>query len=216
MLIDFRELFPRWGIKSKGVLHVGGNIAEEFPIYMELGIERQIWFEPNPRMFEILTQNISSNPKAVAYRVCVGHENKEVVLHESNNAGQSSSVLELGTHRQAHPEVFYINDITVPMVRIDTFFRKIDIAADKEWYSLDGIDFINFDVQGFELNALKGMGELLHQIKYAYLEVNKESLYIGCALVEEIDEYLKTFGFERVETMWCGNTGWGDALYVKQ
>ena len=37
--------------------------------------------------------------------------NRRVVLHESNNAGQSSSVLELGTHKIVHPDVFFISDI---------------------------------------------------------------------------------------------------------
>lgn len=205
MLIDFRQLFPRWDIKPKGVLHIGGNVGEEFPVYMELGITKQIWVEPNPEIFEKLVENISSNKEAVAFNVCAGDDDKFVVLHESNNAGQSSSVLELGTHKIAHPEVNYVRDITVPMRRMDNYLVDIN-----------NIDFLNIDVQGAELLVLKGMGKLLDGIKWAYLEVNKEPLYVGCALVEEIDEYLLTFGFCRVETLWCGNTGWGDALYIKE
>lgn len=216
MLIDFRELFPRWNIQPKGVLHVGANIGEEAPVYLELGIERQIWIEPNPQMVEKLVANLSNNPKAFIHMVCAGDENKEVVLHISNNAGQSSSVLELGTHRDVHPDVFYVEDITVPMVRLDTFFRETDIQSDKEQYSLEGIDFLNIDTQGFEASVLRGMGELLHNFKWAYLEVNKAELYKQCALVEEIDKYLTDFGFERVETMWAGNTNWGDSLYIKK
>jgi len=207
MLIDFRQLFPRWNINPTGVLHIGGNIGEEFPVYMELGIENQVWIEANYDIWLKLKENISSNPKAVAYNFCVGDENKSVILHESNNAGQSSSILELGTHLQAHPEVNYVRDIEVQMMRMDDFFAKSDVSD---------FNFLNIDIQGAELLALKGMGNLLNNFKWAYLEVNKEELYRGCALVEQIDEYLATFGFERVETLWCGNTGWGDALYVKK
>jgi FkbM family methyltransferase len=204
MLIDFRELWPKYNIKPSGVLHIGGNVGEEAPVYLELGVERQVWYEPNPDMFVKLENNISNNPNAVAHNLCVGDENKNIVLHLSNNAGQSSSVLELGTHLDAHPEVHYVNDIVVPMIRLDSFYQ-----------SLVGTNFLNVDVQGFELNVLKGMGHLLNDIKWAYLEVNKAPLYIGCALVEEIDEYLSGFGFSRVETLWAGNTNWGDALYIK-
>lgn len=206
MLIDFRILFPKYNINPNGVLHIGGNIGEEFPVYMELGIKKQVWVEPNPTIFEKLKQNISSNPEARAYKFCAGDENKPVILHESNNAGQSSSILELGTHKQAHPEVCYIGDIPCDMVRVDDVFSKADLL---------GIDFLNIDIQGVELLALKGMGDLLHQFRWAYLEVNKEYLYKKCALVEDIDNYLYNYGFTRVETLWAGNTNWGDALYTK-
>jgi hypothetical protein len=63
---------------------------------------------------------------------------------------------------------------------------------------------------------LKGMGDTLRQFRGAYLEVNKEELYTGCALVQQIDFYMLGYGFKRVETKWCGNTGWGDALYLKR
>lgn len=207
MLIDFRSLLPKYNITPNGIIHIGGNIAEEFPVYMEMGIIKQIWFEPNPKMYEQLVKNISSNNAATAYPYCLGDEDKEVILHESNNAGQSSSILELGTHKQTHPEVHYISDINVMMIRLDSLFTKEEIKD---------FDFLNIDVQGAELKVLKGIGDLLHNFKAAYLEVNKESLYVDCALVEEIDSYMLQYRFERIDTFWCGNTGWGDALYIKK
>jgi hypothetical protein len=77
-------------------------------------------------------------------------------------------------------------------------------------------NFINLDIQGAELKALKGMEEYLHQIDYIYTEVNSDYVYEGCALIGEIDEYLQKFGLIRVETKWCGDYKWGDALYIRQ
>ena len=215
MLIDFRTLFPKYGIKPSGVLHIGANVGEEFPVYMELGIKKQVWIEANPSIFEKLVENISSNPEAKAYCFCAGDEDKEVILHESNNSGQSSSVLPLGTHLVAHPEVHYIRDIPCTMRRLDRLWEPAYMLPGKTGGEIFGIDFLNIDVQGAELLVLKGMDDHLHQFKWAYLEVNKAELYKGCALVEQIDEYLSGFGFVRVETLWCGNTNWGDALYIK-
>lgn len=211
MLIDFRKLFPKYNIKPKGVLHVGANVGEEAPVYNELGIKDVVWIEANLPTYVLLERNVSKyNHRCFCF--CVGDENRDAVLHVSNNGSQSSSILELGTHKIAHPEVHYIEDFPVNMMRLDAFFRKID---DRPKYNINNLDFLNMDIQGAELKALKGMGDLLHQFKWAYLEVNKEELYKGCALVGEIDEYLSTFGFKRVETYWVGNTGWGDALYIK-
>jgi FkbM family methyltransferase len=190
---------------------VGANVGEEAHVYNELGINNVVWIEPNDNVYDKLVMNVAQyNHKY--YKFCAGDQNKEeVVLHISNNAGQSSSILELGTHKFAHPEVKYTHDIKVPMFRIDSFF-----SSDGNKNDLNGIDFLNIDVQGAELMVLKGMGNILYNFKAAYLEVNKEELYTGCALVQEIDIYLLSFGFKRVETKWCGNTGWGDALYLKR
>lgn len=212
MLIDFRTLFPKYGIKPKGVLHIGANIGEEAPVYRELGIKRVIWIEANPYIFEKLDKYLTANfsGEQVAINTCIGDEDKETVLHESNNGSQSSSILELGTHKTAHPEVHYVRDIPVRMRRVDGMEAMKSCFEEN-----DLIDFLNIDIQGAELKALKGMGEYLKKISWAYLEVNKEPLYVGCGLVGEIDEYLSGFGFKRVETLWAGNTGWGDALYIK-
>jgi hypothetical protein len=50
-----------------------------------------------------------------------------------------------------------------------------------------------------------------------YSEINRGSTYMGNALVEELDEFLKPFGFTRVETFWPSpNWTWGDAVYVHE
>lgn len=206
MLIDFRQLFPRWNITPKGVLHVGANIGEEAPVYNELGIKKVIWIEANVDLFPKLMENITKFSNPVAYNFAAGEENKKVTLHISNNAGQSSSVLELGTHKQAHPEVHYIADKEVDMYRIDHVFGSGEI---------DGCDFLNIDVQGFELSVLRGMGSLLRQFQWVYLEVNQAELYKECALIDSVDLFMTANGFRRVETKWCGNTGWGDACFIR-
>lgn len=141
MLIDFRTLFPKYNIKPKGVLHVGANVGEEAPVYLELGIDRQIWFEANVDIFNKLLANISNNPKAKAYNFAVSDETGIATLHVSNNGSQSSSILELGTHKIAHPEVHYIMDMSVSSIRLDHEPRVPNIEE---------CDFINMDIQGAE------------------------------------------------------------------
>lgn len=203
MLIDFKNLFPRYGIAPKGVLHIGANVGEEAPTYERLGIKKQIWIEGNPEIFLKLKANINHNPQAVALNYVIGDENKPVTFHVANNGSQSSSVLELGTHKIQHPNVHYTHDIQTTMHRIDSL--ELDLT---------GVDFLNIDLQGFEMQALIGMGTLLKQFKWAYLEVNKSQVYEGCAQIEAMDDFMGKNFFRRVETKWVGN--WGDALYIKK
>lgn len=204
MLIDFRELFPRYNIKPTGVLHVGANVGEEAQVYDELEIKDVCWIEGNPEIIPQLKINVDKYNHKVINALIGDIEGLELPLHISNNASQSSSILELGTHKTAHPEVHYVKDVVLTMRRLD------QISCWGEY------DFLNIDLQGAELKALKGLGDCLSHFKWAYLEVNKAELYKGCALVEDIDMYLIGFGFKRVETKWCGNTNWGDALYIKK
>lgn len=206
MLIDFRKLFPRYNIKPKGVLHLGANIGEEAIVYNDLWIKTVTWVEANPEIFVKLKQNISKFSGQRAYNFCVGDEDKKTILHVADNGSQSSSVLELGTHKIQHPDVNYVKDIEVDMFRIDSFFNKSDIL-------LGDADFLNCDLQGFELQAMRGMGDLLRQFKWIYSEVNKADVYKGCVHVNDLDLFLNGFGFKRVETAkWIGD--WTDALYV--
>ena len=208
MLIDFRMLWPKYGIKPKGVLHIGANVGEEAPVYLELGVTKQLWIEANHLIFETLQNNIKPNSDAHAICAVISDKIEQVKFNISSNASQSSSILELGTHKTVHPEVSFVRSEE----RWSTTIAEI---YEQDFIEPDDYDFLNIDLQGTELKALKGMGGIINNFKWAYLEVNKAELYIGCALIEEIDAYLLNYGFVRVETQWAGNTNWGDALYIK-
>ncbi|NJN24997.1 MAG: FkbM family methyltransferase [Cyclobacteriaceae bacterium] len=76
-------------------------------------------------------------------------------------------------------------------------------------------DFVNLDIQGAELNALKGMGQILNNVNYIYLEVNLISIYKKCPKLHSIDLFLARKGFCRVELK-LTNAFWGDAFYIRQ
>ena len=184
-------------IRPTGILHVGGNVGQEAALYNSMGAKRVVWIEANPYLIDELMKNVEQYDHEV-YSFAAGENEGTVVLHITNNDGLSSSVLDLGTHSLHHPTVHYIEDIKVPMRRVDSI-------------DLTDLDFLVIDVQGFELMVLRGF-QNLSQFKWILLEVNKEELYKGCALIDEIDEYLKDY--KRVETVWTENN-WGESLFVK-
>lgn len=210
MLIDFKYLFNKYKVNATGVLHVGANVGEEAKAYYDNGIKRSIWIEANPQIYNLLKMSVYGYPHAYCIKACIGDEDgKQVVFNISNNGSQSSSILPLGTHKIVHPEVKFI----------DSFFtvtQRIDTILESNGFNIKDYTFLNIDLQGAELMALKGMGDMLYEINYAYLEVNKAELYIGCPLVEEIDEYMAKYGLYRVETKWCGSTNWGDAWFIRK
>lgn len=206
MLIPLHTLFEKYNIQSSGILHCGASTGQEAEAYIQQGIKKVIWIEAIPEVFEELKRHVEPYGH-MSINVCVSDVDDEMVeFGISNNEGQSSSFLPLGHHKEIHPSVHYVRSIQLQTKRLDTVLKDVDIS---------GINFINFDLQGAELKALKGMGDLLNQIDYCYLEVNKRETYLGCGLVGEIDEYLRGYGFTRVYTAeWVEDT-WTDAFYCK-
>lgn len=203
MLISFKDIVRKYG-KPKGILHIGANIGEEAKSYDDEGIKGVCWIEANEQLIPQLKINVKKYGHRVIH-ACIGDvQDLEVTFHISNNAGQSSSYLDLEYHKIAHPEVHYVRSVVMKMRRLD------QMSCWGEY------DFINIDLQGAELKALKGMGDSLNNFKFAYLEVNKKELYKGCALIGEVTAYMRSFGFTMVSCKWAGNTGWGDALYIKK
>ena len=75
---------------------------------------------------------------------------------------------------------------------------------------------LSFDIQGAELLAFQGSINLLKHIEAINTEVNFEELYEGCALIDQIDDFLNLHGFQRVKTTTPYHPSWGDAFYVKK
>jgi FkbM family methyltransferase len=208
MLIAFSDIIQRYGIRPTGIFHVGANAGQEVEDYRAQGIENMVLIEADPQVFKKLKANVSHLPYAIPIcALCSDVSGKEVDFHRANNDGQASSMLEFGTHERMHPEVKFIGNIALETVRADVVCAQYNI-------DLVDYDFLNIDVQGTELKVLMGMGEDLRKINYAYIEVNRDELYKGCARVDEIDAYLQAFGMQRKE-MKMTNFGWGDAYYSR-
>ena len=55
---------------------------------------------------------------------------------------------------------------------------------------------LKLDVQGYELNVLKGAEKLMDKIDAVYTECSWLELYEGQALISEVAEYLEELGFK--------------------
>lgn len=209
MLIPFHEL-TRFFVNGspRGVIHIGAHKAEELEGYVSLGISTIAWIEANPNKLGDLISRTATHPGSTVHWFAAHERDGEIVSLNIANNGESSSILELGTHKSEHPHIHYVGKVNVPARTIDTFLKA-------SGFDPLVFDFVNIDIQGAELMALRGMREHLKNVKYFYLEVNERPLYEGCALIQEIDEFLSEFSFKRELTKLTQH-GWGDALYIKK
>jgi FkbM family methyltransferase len=188
----------------KGIVHIGAHYGEEIPEYVNAGIQNITVFEPLSNNFNILEERLQNiNADIQGYQVALGNEKSISTMYLSSNEAQSSSILKPKEHLVHHPDVTFNGIEEVEVDLLDNF-------------DIRGANFINIDVQGYELEVFKGGKKTLEQIDYVYCEVNRGEMYEGNPMIEDLDEYLSQYGFERVETYWPEIWyKWGDALYIK-
>lgn len=187
-----------------GIIHIGIHYGEEISEYINNGIQNIIAFEPLLNNFEVFEKNVSGlNANIEGYQVALGSERGFVDMYVSDNDAQSSSILKPKKHLDDHP---YVKFEGMERVEIDCLDN----------YNIYNYNFINIDVQGYELEVFKGSKKSLEQIDYIYCEVNRDEVYENNTMITELDDFLSNYNFKRVETYWPESWyKWGDALYIK-
>ena len=189
----------------RGIVHIGAHYGEEIQEYVDNGIQKITVFEPLSKNFNILSQRMQHvNANIQGHQVALGSKKGTATMFLSSNEAQSSSILKPKQHLELHPDVSFDGTEQVEVSLLDD-------------YDIGESNFINIDVQGYELEVFKGGKKTLEKVDYIYCEVNRGEVYEGNAMVEELDEFLSSYGFERVETKWPETYyTWGDALYIKK
>ena len=200
MILDIFSLQKKYNCKFNGVLHIGAHEGQEYSSYAKMGLETMIFVEPLPHVYSKLIKNVGENCKCI--NAALGNRVGEVEMYvDEANTGGSSSVLKPKMHLDQYPHITFPQKITVPITKVDL----LDISK---------CNFVNIDVQGYELEVLKGAENYMRSVDYVMLEVNRDEVYENCAKVDQIDEFLAEYKLFRMETEWAGHT-WGDAFYVK-
>jgi FkbM family methyltransferase len=198
--IRIDKIIKKYKMPILGVIHVGAHFGEEYLSYISAGIYNIHFFEASHRTFAKLKFQVGSSS---CYNYALGAvESKSTMYVETRNQGQSNSLLKPLLHSKQYPQITFDETEEVTVRPLDSF-------------KIEGCNFINIDVQGFELEVLKGSEQSLPDVHYIYSEVNRAETYENCAQIGEMDEFLSRHRFKRVETIWAGGI-WGDALWVKQ
>lgn len=200
MLLSYNTLVKEYNIDVKGIIHVGGHIGDELGDYQ--GIDNLIIFEPQPHCFEQLTaksQSLGMTPILVNKALGNFVDKAEI---KSDKTGLIGSLLDPGLVIN-YPDCNFTERFLVDVSTLDT-----EIIEDHPY------NFLNMDVQGYELEVLKGGTTTLKRIDYVYTEVNRAEVYKKCAMIEDIDSFLEKFNFKKVAEAWHGD--WGDAFYIKE
>jgi FkbM family methyltransferase len=119
-------------------------------------------FEPNPNIFMDLQQKDIFGKKVKLFQVALGSKT------ESRNFHYNSSLTSIGSLVQ--PELMYsVNDVSsvVQVYRLDSLIRRENLPLPT---------FLKIDVEGWEIEVIKGLGTFLKAIKFIQFEISEATL----------------------------------------
>lgn len=171
------------------ILDVGANEGQ-FAIMI-----RKIFPETNLRLFEPLPDCMSKleslrellNP-AQFYYYALGDKNSTTVMF-ANDFSPSSSILPMtNLHREIWEESKHDKKIEIKVCKLDDIWKI-------EKFSYYSKILLKIDVQGYEMNVLKGAKSVLKHIDTIVLEINFKNFYEGQCSFEVIHSFLSEHGF---------------------
>ena len=170
-----------------GVIDVGANRGQ-FTLACRSSLSEVpvVAFEPIPAEAALFRKVHGHVPQVNLIESALGETSGTATLHLSQSA-DSSSLLPIGRRQtELFKDTAEVGTLPVPVQRLD------DLS---EHWSGRSRQLLKLDVQGFELNVLRGAIETLKSCAYVYAECSEVALYDGQALRAEVELFLKTQGF---------------------
>lgn len=174
------------------VFDVGANVGS----FTACVLAFQPWavvhsFEPVREAFEELQCKFQHYPGIYCRNFALGSESGEQQINVSSYA-QASSFLENG--RVLEDRVYGID-----FTRVKTELVRVKTASGyARACGVGRIKLMKLDVQGYELEVLKGAEPILDRIEFIYAEAQFQELYKNGPMYDELFDFLNKRGFELV------------------
>ncbi len=136
------------------VLDCGANNGGYSKALLEIAAQTQapplelFLFEPQPDLQATIRQNLPQLPEGAIIEAGVSSSDGTAILNRPASGSTHASLYQRDERFTDHVEI--------PLVRLDSFLQKRGIAQ---------VDLLKLDVEGHELEALKGLGEFCHPDK---------------------------------------------------
>jgi FkbM family methyltransferase len=209
-----REFLDGYLRNVSGVIHIGANTGQERRLYQIIGLD-VLWVEAMEDVYETLLDNIAPFPRQRAVRALLTDtEGEAYSFNVSNIGGASSSILPFQDHAVIAPYIEYVDKREI----LSTTFRRL---VESEQIDLNDYQALTLDIEGSELLALRGAGDLLEKFEYIKCEVSDFPSRTGAPTSADLDEYLGQFGFEQLARRAFaygpdGNGTYWDIIWKKQ
>ena len=183
---DMALLFGTLNKQPEYIFDCGANIGYVTHVFLKKFPKAIIHaFEPNPAVFDQLNISFGSNPNVVVQNKGIGKTKGSLTFNINKNSGTSSFLAPNAFHTMNYANKNIIEKV-VEVVGIGEYMKENNIQC---------IDLLKMDIEGFELEALKGIDNIETKVRMIYTEVNLIPTYETQPLINDIINYLHQHNF---------------------
>lgn len=144
-------------------------------------------FEPLSEQYARLAQAAAADPLWESRNIALGPEAGTADINVSGNYDSSSMLPMAARHAAGAPASVYVGTETVTVATLDSVWSEVVDDARRP--------FLKLDVQGFELEALRGAEKSIPLLHGIHAELSLVPLYEGGPLWREMIDFLADNGF---------------------
>jgi FkbM family methyltransferase len=166
-------------------------------------------FEPIPALAQGLRARFAADPRLIVHQAALASEEGFLAFQVLASDVASSALSASDLARRYQGEHVDVRE------RLEVLALRLDAAVPET------IDALKLDLQGFELEALRGLGRRLGEVRAILTEVELAPLYDGQPLFADVDLFLRAQGFRlfHLYELWShpdGQVTAADALYLNE
>jgi FkbM family methyltransferase len=143
-------------------------------------------FEPLSSAATIFNRVFKNDSNIKLYNFAIGAKKQRAEIHISNSEDSSSLLPISKLQNDIFPGTFEVRTEIINVERLDSFITSKNIAKRS---------LLKIDVQGFEIEVLKGCHGLLNSFNFVYCECSFVELYSGQSMACDVVEFLRKEGF---------------------
>jgi FkbM family methyltransferase len=169
----------RSGSRIETVFDVGANVGNMSMRYADVFPQAEIYaFEPVSSTFQILKRNVGSLPKVQCYQLALGSREGEQAIYLTDQDETNSLVKPEDPRGQENVSVRTVDQIV-------------------EEHGLNHIDLLKIDVEGFDLEVLRGAESCFSRgmVSFVFIEVGFQPGDRRQVLFDDMARHLRQFGF---------------------
>ena len=178
------------GLKLNTVVDIGANRGQFALCIRRLYPHAQIFsFEPLGKPAGAWMRNFGADTRAQLFNKAIALQSGSATMNVSRWDVSSSLLPFAQAQHDNFPLTEEASKETVETATLETCIEE---------HLIQDPALLKLDVQGFELTALQGCGQLLERFRYVYVEASFVELYVGQALATEVIAFLFNRGFKLV------------------
>ena len=199
-------------LNLKYFIDVGTHKGEFLSYILSLNYKKIYCFEPQKKIFKILNKNFKNKKNIQFFNLGLAHKNSKIIFYENKLSSTSSFSVGKNTpfskikNLIINSKNFYVDKYPINVKTLDEIF------INKKIFNI----FLKIDVEGFELNVLKGAKKTISKkVKFILIERHFFQLYKDNS-PEKVHLFLKKNNFKLIKRFTFPLFYFQDNLYEKK